>query len=419
MSRIVDAMILLKKSHANMAPSKAHRWLVCPGSMHVSTDDPETEWAAEGTRKHAVLKLVLDDKPPIAGDTIDTEAGPYKVPLEVIEQCYEVRDFILQLKSTNTGWSVETETRVEVGAHAWGLPVGECAGTVDAAAYSDTELLVLDAKFGFIRVEARGNPQLSLYAIGLLAEIPFPIKHVTLCIAQPDYSGVMEFREHRTTPDALAAWALDQLSVVEEIKSGSRRLQADDHACRYCPARVQCPARLQAMEQFQHEEWLASAPLEELLPLLPRVRQICKDIEQRAMAELNQGHPVRGWKLVAAESKRKWPASEKTGEPDADAVERFYRERVKAPLDFYEKKLKSPAQLQKDIRLAVNGGPGRGSMSVKEAEKLVNLVAIKPAGAPKLVSVTDERPALEAAAWTAADLLEAQLEASTFEDNNG
>jgi hypothetical protein len=100
--------LVQKKSHADLAPSKAHRWLVCPGSQHVSTDDPETEWAAEGTRKHACWS----GQHPQIGDAhhrgrhLPTEAGDYVVPLEVLEQCYEVKDFIEQFKRTNrtAGW---------------------------------------------------------------------------------------------------------------------------------------------------------------------------------------------------------------------------------------------------------------------------------------------------------------------------
>jgi hypothetical protein len=268
-NRMTLALVKLeKKSHAHYAPSKAHRWLVCPGSMHVMTDDPETEWAALGTRKHAVLELVLTGKSVLAGDIIDTEAGKYTVPLEVIEQCHEIKEFIDQFHQTDHGgWVVETETKTEIGSHIWpGMNPGDCDGTVDAAAYGYEEMLVLDAKFGFVQVEARGNPQLYLYALGLLAEIPFPIKRVTVCIAQPGYDGLVLFREHRISVEELHEWAFQQQHVVEENQRGSRRLQADDKACQWCPARTDCPERLQALHDAANDEWLASRSIEELLP---------------------------------------------------------------------------------------------------------------------------------------------------------
>lgn len=435
MSRIVDAILANPKLqarnnrlHARRSPSKAHRWLICPGSLHVDSDDPETEWAAEGTRKHAALERILQErkKPPfnsgellIAGDEINTPAGKYKVPREVLEQCHEIADFIQMFADTHGTWVVETESRVEIGSHVWpNTSVGECAGTVDTTAWTDDELLVVDAKFGFVQVQARGNPQLMLYALGLLAEIPFPIEWVTLCIAQPDYSGQVIFREHRVSAAELFEWALSIQPIMEEIQAGSRRLQADGDACRYCPARTRCPARLADLERFRDENFFIEADLVELLPLLPRIRNICNDLEQRAMTRINAGEQIQGYKLVASSSKRKWPIGP-DGEPDAaDVVNRIHEARAEyelaQPLDFYNQKLKSPSELEKALRLAVNGGPGRGKMTVKDAKAIVEAVALKPRGAPKLVPMSDPRPALLAAAWSEEDILAGQLAASTF-----
>jgi hypothetical protein len=395
----------LAKTHSHFAPSKAHRWLVCPGSMRVMTDDPETEWAAEGTRKHAVLEYILSNKSPplIAGDSILTEAGAYAVTVEVLEQCHEIKDFIEQFHKTHVdGWVVETETKVEIGSHLWpGMKPGDCDGTTDAAAYSYDELLVLDAKFGFVQVEARGNPQLQLYACGLLAEIPFPIKWVTLCIAQPGYDGLVVFREHRMTVEALQAWAFEQQHIVEEIQRGSRRLQADDHACRYCPARTDCPARLAALHDAADDEWLAARSIEELLPYVSRLKAICRDIEQRAMAELTQGKPVRGWKVVAAKSRRTWL--------DDGVADRILHEVAGTSAyreEMFDKKLKSPAQMEKLLYTSVF----KKDKTKKEVTEVVNRYAFQPQGGPKLVPESDPRPALEAATWTLEDVLNASLE---------
>lgn len=436
MSSILDAILanpklqaLVQRNnrlHARRSPSKAHRWLICPGSLHVESDDPETEWAAEGTRKHAALERVLQERKGtstdvlIAGDEIDTPAGKYKVPREVLEQCHEIADFIQMFKDTHGSWVVETESRVEIGSHVWpNTPVGECAGTVDTTAWTDDELLVVDAKFGFVQVQARGNSQLMLYALGLLAEIPFPIEWVTLCIAQPDYSGQVVFREHRISAAELFEWALSIQPIMEEIQAGSRRLQADGDACRYCPARTRCPARLADLERFRDENFFIEADLVELLPVLPRIRQICNDLEQRAMTRINAGEQIQGYKLVASSSKRKWPIGP-DGEPDeADVVNRVHEARAEfgdlaLPLDFYSRKLKSPAEIEKALRLAVNGGPGRGKMTVKDAKTIVEAVALKPKGAPRLVPASDPRPALAAATWSDEDILAGQLAASTF-----
>jgi hypothetical protein len=400
---------VIEKVHARYSPSASHRWLVCPGSMHVFSNDPESEWAAEGTRKHAVLKCVLSNTIAggtliMAGDTIKTEAGDYKVPLEVLEQCFQIKDFVEQFHKTHQdGWVIETETGVEIGEHVWPhlLQRGDCNGTVDVAAYSYNELLVLDAKFGFRRVEAKGNPQLMLYALGLLAEIPFPIEHVTLCIAQPDYDGEVLFREHRITVQELHEWAFQQGFIIEEIQNGSRRLQADDVACAWCPARASCPERLKMVDSIAADEWMLGRPVEELLPFVPRLRAIAKDIEQRAMAELGQGKSVRGWKVVASKSRRKWQ-----DDGVADRIRADVLDMESVPDEMYEKKLKSPAQLETFLYRSIF----QKSKTKKECKELVDNYTMTPTGAPKLAPESDPRPALEPATWTLEDALKASLE---------
>jgi hypothetical protein len=186
---------------------------------------------------------------------------------------------------------------------------------------------------------------------------------------------------------------------VEEIQSGSRRLQADDVACRYCPARTACPARLVAADDALQESWMTERSLEELLSVVPRLRAICRDIEQRAMADLSAGKTVRGWKVVAARGKRAWP--------DDGAVERVAEE-CAAPVDgMYERKQKSPAQVEKFLYSHFQKGKTK-----KEVKAIVDSYAFTPTGAAKLVPESDPRPALEPAKWTLEDVLAASLEAN-------
>jgi hypothetical protein len=392
-----------------MSPSKAHRFLACPGSMLIEHEDLPSEWAATGTKKHAVLTLLLEGKAPLAGDTVQTEAGPYEVPLLVLEQCQEIKEFIDQFRATNPHWVVETETKVEIGSHVWKLPRGLCAGTADVAAYSfDGELLVLDAKFGFVQVQADNNPQLMLYALGLLAEIPATIERVTLCIAQPGFDGEVIFREWRTTATHLYEWAAEVWPIIAEILAGSRRLQADDHACHYCPGRIQCPARMEAMDKALATDWMEGRDLAELLTAVPRLEAICKDIKQAAVSKLATGSPVHGFKLVAAKSRRKW--TDEAAKETRDHLNRYLpSNEMFKPLE-----LKSPAQMEKAVRAySLKGGI---KMTVKEAKEVIEVVAFQPAGKPKLAPESDPRPALQLTdEWTLEDIMQATLESGNEE----
>jgi hypothetical protein len=279
---VTTKLELVKPAHAPLSPSKAHRWLVCPGSQLVSSDDPETEWAATGHHKHEVLRLIMRGEPVVAGDVVEGR----EVELETIEQCVEIKEYVAQWRTHHPDWEVREEVQLEVGAPTWGLPPDECRGTGDVVGWGWDEMLVLDAKFGWVQVEARGNAQLYLYALGALAQSLYPVKSVCLIIAQPDYSGEVVFKEERTTPERLYQWALENQGAMEEARSGSRRLQADDTACRYCPARTYCPARLKALEDFNSDEWMQAHKLEDLLPYLPRIEAIVRDLKAKAVERL-------------------------------------------------------------------------------------------------------------------------------------
>ena len=50
--------------HAKFAPSAAHRWIPCPGSIRLSegVDDRPSEYAMEGTILHTVSEQCLREK---------------------------------------------------------------------------------------------------------------------------------------------------------------------------------------------------------------------------------------------------------------------------------------------------------------------------------------------------------------------
>lgn len=403
---------LVAKSHSKFGPSKAHRWMVCSGSSRVA-EDLESEWAALGTKKHTVLDCMFKGSALLAGDIILTEAGEYEVTAEVLAQCQQVVDFVDDYKATHPGWSVETETRVEIGHRVWPnvFLKGECDGTVDAAAYCWDELLVLDAKFGWVKVYPRGNAQLYLYAAGLLEELSaYPIKWVTVCIAQPDYSGEMVFREHRMTREEVEQWTIDQLVAVERAAADDPTLTPDDKACQWCPARAYCPARLQWAEAAMLEGFSDIYSVSEMLEWVPRLKAIAKDIEQRAMRELNEGKDVRGWKLVESNSRRKWPDEDGQATSAAKVLEAAELAGQGLSPMLFEHNLKSPAEVEKVLYAHFNKAKTK-----KEVKAMVDKVAVKPTGAPKLVPSTDERPAIEAAKWSDADILAIQLEESLNE----
>ena len=353
-------------THSRLSPSAAKRWLVCSGSLLFKEDGRSSPYAEDGTFRHAVLEMILQGGNPLVGDKLEGRA----IETLHIEQALEVKAFIQTLRDCHPVAALETETKIECGA-VFGLKPGICMGTADGVVYSSNELTVLDAKFGFVRVEPENNPQLNIYALGLLTELALPIEHIVVIIAQPDYAGDMEFREHRMTRNELLQWAFDNQDAVARAAAEDPTLTPTVEACRYCPGALTCSARMQSMEVFAQETWRETYTLEELVPHVEQLEQICKDIKREALARLLEGGKLEGYKLVAARSTRKWTS-------DEDLVAEMKKLGLDPELAF-EKKVRSPAKLEKIL--------DKGTVK--------KLPVFNPAGKPKLVPNSNPQPALE------------------------
>jgi hypothetical protein len=379
----------LPTTHVELSPSKAHRWLVCPGSLRFDVEGPESIYAEEGAHAHAVLEAVLKGQQVLAGDII----GDKPASTERIQQAIEVRDYLQQWHQVHPNWALEKETPVEVGKHAWGLEPGIIQGTADAIMYSSEEAVVLDAKFGFVRVEPKDNPQLYLYAAGVVGELvdlfDEPVRYVTLIIAQPNYEGVMEFREHRIFVQDLWKWLAMKWSAVQKALARDLTLDAsDERACRFCPGRANCTARTEHLVKLAQDDWREAHTLDDLLPLVTKVRNICKDLEAEAVRRLREGHIVPGFKLVESRSIRKWGETAKPGViADELGVE---------TMSVVEMKLLSPAQLEKKFKTY--------------GKEVTAQYAVTPKGRPKLAPESDPRPPVSLEDFTPEDVDATQLD---------
>jgi hypothetical protein len=385
-----------KVPHAHLSPSSAHRWFVCAGSLKHERVEGQSDnfYAEEGSHAHKILEAVLEGGMVLVGDIIDGKPAT----AERIQQAIEVRDFVRRWHKLHPNFVMETESPVEIGAHLGpigiiDMPPGTYAGTIDVAAWNEWEVVVLDAKFGFVRVEPKDNPQLMSYAVGIaleLHQLGFNPTFYTLIIAQPDYEGVMEFREHRITLRDISDWIVGHKERILAAWRGDTTLDAsDEKACRYCPGRFGCPARLEAVHNFNQETWLEAHSLDELLPYVPRLRAICKDLEAKAAHELLEGRDIKGYKLVESRSIRKWNGME------PDLIASLISSETKAPMDkMFERKMLSPAKMEKYIKESTG----------ENGKSIVNQLAVIPKGGPKLVPESDPRPPFDRNDFTQEDV---------------
>lgn len=373
--------------HARLSPSGAARWMNCPGSVaaEVGYEDDTSIYAAEGTVAHHVAAECLQDerKPgEFFGDTIHADGFDIEVDRDMV---HYVELYIDQVREINRHADA---TFVEVRA-----PIGHVTGEDDASGTSDfvgvefyrgdvTVVRVHDLKYGKgVLVEAEDNLQLALYALGVVHEL----EHL---LVGGDDQVHLELYIHQPRLHHLPVWRLTlaELREIEtKLRAGAKAAHETDAPrvpgeaqCRFCKHRRACPELRELIEGAVAEEPPQdAAAIAEALPKLSMIRDWAATVEARAIALLEMGMDVPGYKLVEGRRSRIWNA-------DPDKLERAlkYRTGLKKP-DIYEQKLISVAQAEKRV-------------PKEQWPRIEKLVEYRP-GKPTIAPVTDKRPAVNGA----------------------
>jgi hypothetical protein len=232
---------------------------------------------------------------------------------------------------------------------------------------------VIDLKFGKgVQVDAFGNTQLSLYALGAWNEFSmlYDIEKVRITIVQPRLN-------HISTDEfdlaQLLSWAEDTVKPKAQMAmNGEGEFVAGEH-CRFCKARFTCRARAkEAIEaDFKEPELLSDEEIAELLEKTEQIQKWASDLQEYARSKAEQGTKFSGWKLVEGRAVRK------LADPD-EVAQRLFAEGF-GEGDLYERSLKTITALEKSI-------------GKKRFNELVADLIVKPPGRPSLVPEDDKRP---------------------------
>lgn len=376
MTRVLPARPALPvpSPRPTLRPSTAHRWMLCPGAPAAEAGLPDrpSSFADEGTAAHELAALVLNGAS--AGRLLGRPL-PVSGKVPGIDMGRHVRAYVDHVRSLAGVLSVETPLDLS----DW---LGEDAGgTADAVVDGREGLHVVDLKYGRgVRVSARGNPQLRLYALGALsrrggAQGGHP---VTTTIVQPRLEHV---DSETMTVDDLLWWSAEALmpAVRAALAPGAPRRPSEE-ACRFCLARPTCPEAAGAASEAlaaSFDDLDAPAPpasltdedLSRALRLRPVIEGWLRSVAAHVEGRVRSGG-FPGWKLVAGRGRRAWAeGSEGTlDELLGDAA--WTRERV------------SPAQAERLL--------GRA-----DRHRLDGIVRSLP-GRPVLAPQDDPRPAVAA-----------------------
>lgn len=371
------------RSHAILSPSAAHRWLNCTASARIEAqyENTTSDYAQEGTFAHSLaeletkysLKMITKAE---YTDQLNALKADSFYSKEMQEYCEEYATYIkekfLLLKKTCPDAFVELEVRLDLSDY---IPEG--FGTADCIIIAEPEMWVVDFKYGKgVKVEAEGNLQMEIYALGALSAYGalYDIEDVGMAIVQPRLGGISEFKMDRR---ALNAWAVVKIIPgAKEAYEGPGRFLPSEEACRFCKAKADCRARadyfVNLFDSCPDPELITAEEAGALLKKAMGMSDWIKDIEAKVTANLMQGNSVPGWKLVAGKSNRKFADEEKVAQI-----------------------LKTKARLKKSdiFTTKLNGITAiEKKLGKKKFNELLGELIIKPEGKPTLAQASDNRP---------------------------
>jgi hypothetical protein len=329
--------------HSNIVGgSTAKRVIACPASVklvqQIPSKDIPNEFADRGTLLHNVIADVLMFKEApekylgtkykdqvLTQELIDEKLNP---ALKALEEIYATESMVVKI-----------ETRVGFGDFLPGV-----FGSTDVLGRIGNRAVVLDWKFGDgVLVDAEENYQLLFYAAAAMRTeeskwIFEGATEIECIIVQPP-----EIRRWVTTPQRVALFEQELRRAVHASQSEAPMFETGDH-CRWCAAKPICPKMTGQVERVLQTK-LQALPIDQIALQLEQadtIENYIKDLRALAMQMLENGQTVPGFKLVAKRGTRQWV--------DEDKVVEWGAEAGLFTIDLWERKLKSPAQLEKVLK---------------------------------------------------------------------
>ena len=366
----------MPNAHSNLPASASARWIHCPGSIRLSRECPEpaaSDYAREGTLAHALaeLKIRLAMDKTVDADELKTITKDPMYDGEMMEATDFYCDLVME-RYNAAGPDAELMVEQRVDFSGW-VPGGW--GTSDAVIIAGDTIEIVDLKYGKgIRVDAKDNSQMRLYALGAYSIFGdlYDFTRVRMTIVQPRLDHISS---DEMIIDELLTWAEDV------VRPAAKAALSDDGAicagdwCRWCPAKAICRARAEknlelAQYDFADPALLTNSEVADILRRVDEFNRWVADVSEYALTEALAGATFDGFKVVEGRSNRKYKDELKA----AEALQKVgFSEAV-----LYERKLLGITAMEKLVG------------KKKFAETLKDLIE-KPQGKPALVPESDPR----------------------------
>lgn len=360
------------RGHAKLSPSAASRWMTCTKAPSLEAGIPQqpSEYAQEGTKAHKVAEreawravgIDLPGPEPESDEEMDEAAADYAA---YIKETYQ--------EALKTCPDAVMETEIRLDLTKW-IPEG--FGTADCLIVADGTLHVIDFKYGKgVLVEAEGNKQMMIYALGALAwaGLIYDIDKVKMTIIQPRLNGIST-----AEMDAyeLKQWGDVELGPIAVLAyNGGGEFKPGEDTCRFCKAAGSCKARADYFVQlFDENEDATLSPAEagEILSRAAGMKDWLARLEEHVKDACLAGTEIPGWKIVEGRTRRQYT--------DEAEIEKRLRAKKYKVSEIYEKTLLGITKMEKLI--------GKTKM-----DEIIGDLIEKPQGSPTLVPESDKRPA--------------------------
>lgn len=372
------------REHALLSPSGSHRWMHCTPSARLEENLPESTSAAaeEGTVAHELAEYALDMY--LKGEYLPL-LDELPTPKEISESKYYnsemdkyVTDYICyvcDIFEMCDNAKMYLERKFDLTSY-----VNDCFGSCDCAIEDTNILSIIDLKYGKgVRVEAKGNTQLMMYALGVLRSLSpkrqAEIETIKMHIAQVRLGNYDVFEMPARD---LTHWGIHKLRpIAEKAWAGQGNTVAGSH-CKFCKFKPQCRAQRDALvNEFEAHGETKALTLDEIGDILLKADMFTdwlSSVKSHAMAEALSGKTVKGWKLVEGRSVRVITDEE-------EAVKRL-SDLGFDPDSLKNHKLKGIGDLEKIV--------GKRPLAVT-----LDGIIVKPKGAPTLALESDKREAIQ------------------------
>jgi len=408
-------------THAQLSPSKRHRWALCPGSVREEAKYPEERSgpaAIDGTHSHTLLehciKAGLADPTLMVGVRLMDDEGEFVIDADRAARVKMAIEYVKSRVTQLNGMAeVVPEKRVDP---QWFTDRDDLSGTVDIQIIGGGVLEIVDYKDGMAEVPAEGNLQLEQYALGKLAEcrkghnVPdqYPWHEVRMTIIQPKLA--LRGGTPITTWTVPVSELLTKISVLVDQARATDNPDAPlipgDSQCKYCRAKGACSAlagnvmkevgimfqpvvteTLDVAQQSADKDpaQMDDQQIRQIMEAAPLMRQLLEAVEKEALRRLEAGQSIPGLKLVNGRGSRTWAL------PEEEMAKKLVKMGIPKTA-IYETKLVSPAKAEKLVWEKRDGT--KVSLTPRQMSRMEQEYVSKMAGKLTVVPESDSRPAV-------------------------